>query len=179
MPCYSFTANWGRLTTARSLVTVSEGALVFQERRGFVAVDLTTLAVLAVIFLATVIRSAFGFGEALVAVPLLALIIPVEVAAPLAVLVSVTVAGVVLLQDWREVHAGSAGRLILATVFGIPFGLLLLVSVPEPLVKAVLAAVIMAFSAYCLFGRSRFELKDDRLACYSGLAPACSEALTA
>jgi uncharacterized membrane protein YfcA len=127
-------------------------------------VDQTTLWVVAVICLATVIRSAFGFGEALVAVPLLALIIPVEVAAPLAVLVSVTVAGVILLQDWREVHAGSAGRLILATVFGIPFGLLLLISVAEPVVKAVLAVVIITFSAYCLVGRTRFELKDDRLA---------------
>ncbi len=39
----------------------------------FNATDQTTLHVLAVIGLATVIRSAFGFGEALVAVPLLAL----------------------------------------------------------------------------------------------------------
>src|SRR5438093_4167617 len=39
--------------------------------------------VLAVIFLATLIRSAFGFGEALVAVPLLALLMPVEEAVPL------------------------------------------------------------------------------------------------
>ena len=68
--------------------------------------DHTTLPVLAVLFLATLIRSAFGFGEALVAVPLLALLIPVEVAAPVAVLVSVTVAGLVLVQDWREVHLG-------------------------------------------------------------------------
>src|SRR5262245_44313716 len=131
-------------------------------------VDRMTLPVLAVIGLATVIRAAFGFGEALVAVPLLALIIPVEVAAPLAVLVSVTVAGVVLLQDWREVHAGSAGRLIVSTLFGIPFGLLLLTSVAEPVVKAALAAVIITFSAYRLVGRSRFELKDDRLAWLSG-----------
>ena len=64
-------------------------------------VDHTTLLVLAVIFLATLIRSAFGFGEALVAVPLLALLIPVKVAAPVAVLVSVTVAGIVVVQDWR------------------------------------------------------------------------------
>jgi uncharacterized protein len=126
--------------------------------------DHTTLPVLAVIGLATVIRSAFGFGEALVAVPLLALIIPVEVAAPLAVLVSITVAGIVLLRDWREVHAGSAGRLILSTLFGIPFGLLMLTSVAEPVVKAALAAVIMTFSAYRVLGRSRLELKDDRLA---------------
>lgn len=38
--------------------------------------------VLFIIFLATVIRSAFGFGEALVAVPLLALFIPVEIFTP-------------------------------------------------------------------------------------------------
>jgi hypothetical protein len=125
--------------------------------------DHTTLPVLSVLFLATLIRSAFGFGEALVAVPLLALIIPVEVAAPVAVLVSVTVAGVVLLQDWREVHAESAGRLILSTMFGIPFGLLMLTTVAESAVKAILAVVIISFSVYCLVGRGRFELEDDRL----------------
>jgi uncharacterized membrane protein YfcA len=128
------------------------------------AADHTTLPVLSVLFLATLVRSAFGFGEALVAVPLLALIIPVGVAAPVAVIVSVTVAGVVLAQDWREVHVGGAGRLILSTLFGIPFGLLLLTTVAEPIVKAVLAAVIITFSVYRLVGGSRFELKDDRLA---------------
>src|SRR3954471_1025185 len=94
--------------------------------------DGTTLAVLAVIFLATLIRSA------LVAVPLLALLIPVEVAAPLACLLSVTVAAVVLVQDRRQVHLGGAWRLVLATLPGIPLGLLLLTKVPEPAVKAVL-----------------------------------------
>ena len=63
------------------------------------AADHTTLPVLAVLFLATLIRSAFGFGEALVAVPLLALLIPVEVAAPVAALVSITVAAVVVVQE--------------------------------------------------------------------------------
>ncbi len=127
-------------------------------------VDHTTLPVLAVLFLATVIRSAFGFGEALIAVPLLAMIIPVEVAAPVAVLVSITVAGLVLVQDWREVHAASAWRLILSTMFGIPFGLLLLTTVAEGVVKSVLAVVIIIFSVYCLAGRNRLKLEDDRLA---------------
>ncbi len=120
--------------------------------------------VLFIIFLATVIRSAFGFGEALVAVPLLALFIPVEIAAPLAVLVSITVAGVVLIQDWRHVHIGSAWRLILATLPGIPLGLLMLTAVTECAVKAVLAVIIIGFSTYCLVRRTPFELKDDRLA---------------
>jgi hypothetical protein len=76
--------------------------------------DHKTPAVLAVVGLATVIRSAFGFGKALVAVPLLAFIIPVEAAAPLAVLVSVTVAGpvaILLVLDWlsRSVVADRPG----------------------------------------------------------------------
>jgi uncharacterized membrane protein YfcA len=86
------------------------------------SVDWATVLVLAVVFLATLIRSAFGFGEALVAVPLLALLIAVEVAAPLAVLLSITVAGLVLVQDWHKVHVRSAWRLVLATLFGIPLG---------------------------------------------------------
>jgi uncharacterized membrane protein YfcA len=131
--------------------------------------DPTIVPLLAVLFLATLIRSAFGFGEALVAVPLLSLFLPVEVAAPLAVLVSITVALVVLAQDWRDVQVASAGRLVLATAAGIPLGLFLLAAAPEPLVKAALAVVIIAFSAYHLAGRVRYELKDDRRAWLFGL----------
>jgi uncharacterized membrane protein YfcA len=120
--------------------------------------------VLGVVFLATLIRSAFGFGEALIAVPLLALLIPVEVAAPLAVLLSITVAGIVLLQDWHHVQLRSAWRLVLATLPGIPLGLLLLTAVAEPVVKSVLAVVIVAFSTYCLLSRTPLELKHDRWA---------------
>ncbi|HEX5269515.1 MAG TPA: sulfite exporter TauE/SafE family protein [Gemmataceae bacterium] len=132
--------------------------------------DRVTLFVVAIVFLATLVRSAFGFGEALVAVPLLALLIPVEVAAPLAVLVSITVAGIAVVQDWHKVHVGSAWRLVVSTLFGIPLGLLLLTAVPEGVVKASLAVVILAFSAYCLARRTPFHLKDDRPAWLFGFA---------
>src|SRR5580692_10626613 len=122
------------------------------------------IEVAAVLFLATVIRSAFGFGEALVAVPLLALAIPVEVAAPVAVLVSITVALIVVVMDRRSIHVRSAIRLVLPTLVGIPLGLMVLKRVPEPVVKALLAIVIIAFSAFSLTRHTRFELKDDRLA---------------
>ena len=122
-----------------------------------------TLQVLAVLFLATFIRSALGFGEALVAVPLLALTLPVQVAAPLAVLVSITVAVVVVIQDWRNVHVGSAGWLVLSTLFGIPLGLLLLKTVPESIVKSILGVFIIAFALYSLAGRKP-QLHSDRLA---------------
>lgn len=120
------------------------------------------LYVLAVVFVATLIRSAFGFGEALLAVPLLALRIPITVAAPLAVLVSITVAAVVVAQDWRHIHFRSAGWLVFSTVFGIPLGLAILTRADARVVKALLAVIIVAFSIYSLAGRRKLELKTDR-----------------
>jgi uncharacterized membrane protein YfcA len=126
-------------------------------------VSAATLQILAVLFLATFIRSALGFGEALIAVPLLALLLPIQVAAPLAVLVSITVALVVVIQDWRNVHVRSAGWLVLSTLIGIPLGLLLLKTVPESIVKGILGAFIIAFALYSFAGRKP-ELHSDRLA---------------
>jgi len=121
-----------------------------------------TVHILLIIFIATVFRSAFGFGESLVAVPLLALSVPLNEAVPLSVLVSVTIAGVVVVQDWRKIHFRSAGGLILYTLIGIPIGLLLLVSIDERIVKASLGAVIVIFSVYLLAGKQLKELKTDR-----------------
>ena len=121
----------------------------------------TTVYVLFVILVATLIRSAFGFGEALVAVPLLAIRIPISVAAPLAVLVSITVAAVILAQDWRSVHLRSAGWLVVATLFGIPLGLMLLTHGNQQWLKGTLAAIIMAFSTYALVGRRPPALHSD------------------
>src|SRR5690348_6128815 len=103
--------------------------------------DSVLLAVVGVVFLATLVRSAFGFGEALVSVPLLALLIPVRVAVPLATLLSITVAGLILAQDWRHVHARSAWWLVVPTLFGIPVGLLVLTQVYPPAVKVAMAVV--------------------------------------
>jgi len=119
--------------------------------------------VVAILFVATLVRSTLGFGEALVAVPLLALVIPVKVAAPVAALVSITVAAVVVVQEWRHVQLRSAAWLIASTLAGIPAGLLLLIRVPEPVVKAVLAVVIILFSIQSLRSRD-WRLSTDRFA---------------
>lgn len=132
--------------------------------------DGATLWVLAVVFLATLVRSALGFGEALVAVPLIALFAPVQLAAPLAALLSVTVAAMILFQDRHKIDVASAWRLVVSTLLGIPLGLLLLTSAPQRIVKAALAVVLIAFALYCLVTRRPFELKGDRLAWLFGFA---------
>jgi len=112
--------------------------------------DWISIAVVVVFFGATLVRSAFGFGEALIAVPLLALVLPVKVAAPVAVLCSITVAAVVLAQDWRDVHLHSATRLILWTLLGIPLGLVLLRIGSESFVKGALGILVAGFSMSAL-----------------------------
>jgi len=135
-----------------------------------VHVDRLTLLVVVVFFNATLLRSALGFGEALIAVPLLAFVLPVKVAAPVAVLISITVAAVVVAQDWRHVHVRSAVRLVLSTLVGIPFGLLLLRSVSEPVAKAVLGVLVAVFAMSALRSRGLYELTDDRLAWLFGVS---------
>lgn len=124
-------------------------------------IELTTVYVLLIVFVATVIRSAFGFGEALIAVPLLAAVIPLQVAAPMAVLLSITIAAVVVAQDWRHIHLRSSVWLLLPTFAGIPVGLWLLKSTHQEWVKGTLAVVIIAFALYSLAGHMRFELRSD------------------
>jgi len=126
-----------------------------------ITIDLTTLGVLLILFFATLIRSAFGFGEGLVAVPLLAFFIPLGVAAPLAVLVSITIAAIVVMQDWNKIHLRSTAWLVVATLLGIPLGLLLLTSSHQRMVKAALGVIIILFSAYSLIGQAPLELKRD------------------
>ncbi len=122
------------------------------------------MAIIAILFLATLIRSMLGFGEALIAVPLLALLMPIDQAAPVAVLVSITIALLILILDWRHVHVRSAGSLLISTLFGIPIGLWILTAIPEAVVKAALAIVIAAFSIYALLKQHRAHLDSDRFA---------------
>ena len=121
----------------------------------------TTIHVLVVVFLATLIRSTFGFGEALIAVPLLALRIPIEIAAPLAVLLSIVIAAVVVVQDWRKIHLRSTGWLLAPTFLGIPLGIALLTSTHQNFVKGTLAVLLIAFSGYSLSGARPPELHRD------------------
>ena len=117
--------------------------------------------VVAVVFVATLVRSTFGFGEALVSVPLLALRIPVATAVPLAALLSVAIAAVVVVQDARHVERRSAAWLVAATLPGLPLGLWMLATTDERVVKGVLAAVIAAFSTYSLAARRPPQLARE------------------
>lgn len=123
--------------------------------------SLITFYILAIIFIATLVRSTFGFGESLIAVPLLVLLIPIEIAVPLSVLISILIAAFVVIQDRKQILFNSAKWLIIFAAIGIPIGLLLLIYGNENLTKLVLGILIILYSIYSLSSKSNFRLETD------------------
>jgi uncharacterized membrane protein YfcA len=120
--------------------------------------------VMAVVFVAALVRAAFGFGDALVGMPLLVLWIPLRAATPLLAMVGPVLSLALLAREWRHLNLRGAVRLIVSTVAGIPVGLLLLKRVDESLVDLVLAAVIILFAAYNLLRPGLLRLRTERAA---------------
>ncbi|MFC0517607.1 sulfite exporter TauE/SafE family protein [Mucilaginibacter angelicae] len=123
--------------------------------------DTVFIYIFIISFIATLVRSTFGFGESLVAVPLLSIFIPIGVAVPLSVLISVLVALVVVIQDHSKIQLNSAKWLILFAIPGIPIGLLILIYGNEFWVKTGLGALIILYSLYAMFGKNTFRLDND------------------
>jgi len=126
--------------------------------------------VLPIVFVATLTRSTFGFGDAMVGMPLLVMVIGINTATPLVGLMGITASSTILIRHWRDVHVKSVWPLIVYTLIGIPIGILLLKGVYEDVMKTVLALVIIIFSLYKLFKPKLFTLANDKLACIFGLA---------
>lgn len=112
---------------------------------------MTTLwAIITVMLIATMVKAVFGFGEALVAVPLLTLFIGVKTATPLVALMTTTTTAALVWQNRRNIEIGSVWRLILAAVIGVPFGVYFLRVVPEEVVTIGLGIILILFGGYFL-----------------------------
>jgi uncharacterized membrane protein YfcA len=113
-------------------------------------VFLLHLLIFAVLFVSTLTRSALGFGDALIAMPLLVMVVGIQTAAPLVALVATTIAMIILWRSWYIVDFKDTWRVMLALGLGIPLGLILLRGVSEQLMQALLGVLIIGFSLYNL-----------------------------
>ena len=130
--------------------------------------DLSFLLVIAILFLSTFIRSTFGFGNALVAMPLLAMVLDMKSTTPLVALVAFSIALTIIIGSFRSIRVKSVWRLIVSSLIGIPIGLIFLKNVDENIVKFILAVIIISVSVYNLIKPKLFELTHDRFAYFFG-----------
>lgn len=125
------------------------------------AVELWSLAVL---FVASLVRATFGFGEALIAMPLLTILLGLEVAAPLLALSSLTLGTIILVRDWRHLEWRGVWRLTLASLIGIPIGMALVDHVDRRVTLTVLAVVVIGFAGSHLLDLRPVRLRSERAA---------------
>lgn len=127
--------------------------------------DILVLAVVvSIIFLSTLVRSAFGFGNALVAMPLLVLAIGVQEATPLVALAGLVIALIMLIREWRELVWKDTLVLLISSLAGLPLGLLLLTAFPENVVRTILGVILIGFGFYNLLGIQLPVLDNPALA---------------
>jgi uncharacterized protein len=116
--------------------------------------------VISVFLISTFVRSAIGFGDALLAMPFLILTVGIKTATPLVALIAATISLILLIKKWHLLSLHEMWKLILATFLGIPFGLILLNCVPEDLVKAVLGMLLILYGLYGLLGLAVPQIQD-------------------
>jgi len=129
----------------------------------------STILVLVIIFFSTFVRSALGFGDALIAMPLLAFVVGMQTATPLVAMGASTIAFTILLKSWRKVEIKAAWRLVISTWIGIPIGLFFLKEAPESLIKAILGILLVVFGLYNLITPQLPRLKTEKWAYATGL----------
>jgi len=112
-----------------------------------------TLLITAIFLtLAFTVQSAFGFGVALLSVPMLTLVLPITEITPLLAMLSLTLSSAIVWKTWRLIDRTIIWKLLITASIGVPLGIAFLVTVNEAIVKIALGAVVVAVSANTLVG---------------------------
>jgi len=124
--------------------------------------DLQTVATFFVLFISTLTRSTFGFGDALVGMPLLAIVHDdVSFIAPLMAIKAVTISLIIATKDRHRIDLPSASRLVIGAGMGIPIGVIFLLKVEASWVKLILAILILIFCLQSLFRRVPYRIQSE------------------
>ncbi len=102
--------------------------------------------VLLIIFVAFMVRAIFGFGDALIGMPLLALAIGIHTAAPLMALLALVIALLIFIRYRQWVDFRVSWKLIVSALAGVPVGLFYLSRINETLVNLILGIIVIIFA---------------------------------
>lgn len=112
---------------------------------------MTDIALLSIIFfLAGWVQGVTGFGSALVALPLLTLVIDIKEAVPLCILASLIITTFMAFQLHDHFNRKKILPLCLGSLPGILLGSTLLKTVPSDIIKTALGALLIIYALYHL-----------------------------
>lgn len=108
--------------------------------------------VIAFALLGALVRTVFGFGEALVSMPLLALIgFDLQGSTALIGALGLLVALPATIREWRHIDFRAVRRLVLGSLAGVPLGILLIKTVPAAIVLHGLGVFLIVYGSYSLW----------------------------
>ena len=104
-----------------------------------------------ILFVAGWVQGVSGFGSALIAIPLLSLIIDIKMAVPLCSLASTVIATYMTLQLRNSFDLKKIGPLCMGSIPGIAVGATLLKTVPSHIIETVMGVFLIVYGLYNLF----------------------------
>lgn len=122
-----------------------------------------------VVFAAYVLRGATGFGAGVVAIPMLALVLPLTVVIPVITTLGIAASLAQSAREFRHVDWRALRGLALPSAIGLALGLWLFASLDHALLQRVFACFITAFGSWSLLPRlPRWRLPPAALAVAAG-----------
>ncbi len=103
-----------------------------------------------IVFIATLFQAFLGFGGALIAMPLLVMVVGIQTATPVFALVGTlaTLLNAIRLRAYTTPR--DLARLTVPAIVGVPLGILLLARVDSELITAALGVILISYSLYNL-----------------------------
>lgn len=117
-----------------------------------------------IIGLAATVFATFGFGDALLAMPLLSMLLGVKTAAPLMAITGILLSVAVMGRNWQHIAWRDAAHLLVAALPGIPIGIYGLKYANETAMQLLLGLVIMGIVVFNWRKPQQWQLKDRRWA---------------
>jgi len=91
-----------------------------------------------------------GFGSTIIAVPLLALLVPIKFAVPLMMLLDLAATLIVGVKFRKDIRRDELGWLVVFMLFGMFIGLTLLIKLPEHALLLALGLFVLGYAAWGL-----------------------------
>ncbi len=130
------------------------------------AMDLGLLILIAVVLLlACTLQGITGFGQSLLAVPILISVMSPRTVAPLMLLAGTVLNLILALNARKQIHLGRLWPLILGGIVGVPFGMISLLILPSGTIRIAIGLVIILFSIILILGFS-LRIKRERSALF-------------
>jgi uncharacterized protein len=128
---------------------------------------------IASVMIASFSRTIFGFGDAMICMPVLTLLFGSMIAAPLYIMVALLLSIMLLWQCRDSIQWKKAFHLLFASVLGAPFGYILLEHAPESLIKTILGTIIILYVIYSLLTPKLPYLKSKKWIYLFGIVAGC------